>query len=201
MPYLSIAKRGFTSKLDLLSIVMAMFFKLKTGCQREHLPVCHFFEGEIPGYRTVFYHYRKWCKPGDWEKIFSRLVRKYRHLVDLSLSDIDGSHTPAVRDSESVEYQGRKKRKTTNSIYFTDRQDLPLAMSKPQKSNHADLYDIKESVDSMAFQLDGCGISLDGIFTLTPGLFNRLLTNMGSSLMSVRTLEIESLLKSTSWMK
>ena len=43
-PHLSIAKRGFTSKFDLLSIVMAMLFKLKTGCQWEHLPVCHFFE-------------------------------------------------------------------------------------------------------------------------------------------------------------
>ena len=133
--------------------------------------------------------------------MFFRLVRKYRHLVDLSLSHIDGTHTPAVRGGESVEYQGRKKCKTTNSIYFTDRQGLPLAMSEPQKGNHADLYEIKESVDSIAVQLDGCGISLDGIFALTPGLFNRLLTNMGSSLMSVRTLEIESLLKSTSWMK
>ena len=37
-------------------------------------------------------------------------------------------------------------------------------MSEPQKGNHADLYEIKESVDSIAFQLDRCGISLDGIF-------------------------------------
>ena len=105
MPYLSIAKRGFTSKFDLLSIVMAILFKLKTGCQWEHLPVCHFFEEEIPSYKTVFYHYRKWCKLGDWEKMFSRLVMKYHHLVDLSLSHIDGSHTPVVRGGESVEYQ------------------------------------------------------------------------------------------------
>ena len=53
MPYLSIAKRGFISKFDLLSIVMAILFKLKTGCQCEHLPVCHFFEGEIPIYKTA----------------------------------------------------------------------------------------------------------------------------------------------------
>ena len=50
MPPLSIAKRGFISKFDLLSIVMAILFKLKTGCQCEHQPVCHFFEGEIPSY-------------------------------------------------------------------------------------------------------------------------------------------------------
>ena len=125
---------------------MAILFKLKTGCQWEHLPVCHFFEGEISSYKTVFCHYRKWCKLGDWEKMFSRLVMKYRHLVDLSLSHIDGSHTQAVRGGESVEYRGRKKRKTTNSIYFTDRQGLPLEMSDPQKGNHTDLYEIMESV-------------------------------------------------------
>lgn len=78
--------------------------------------------------------------------MFSRLVMKYRHLVDLSLSHIDGSHTQAVRGGESVEYRGRKKRKTTNSIYFTDRQGLPLEMSDPQKGNHTDLYEIMESV-------------------------------------------------------
>ena len=96
--------------------------------------------------------------------MFFRLVSKYRHLVDLSLSYIYSSHTPAVRGGESVEYQGRKKRKTTNSIYFADRQGLPLATSEPQKGNHTDFYEIKENVDSIAFQLDRCGISLDGIF-------------------------------------
>ena len=104
--------------------------------------------------------------------MFFRLVRKYRHLVDLSLSYIYSSHTLAVRGGESVEYQGRKKRKTTNSIYFADRQGLPLAMSEPQKGNHTDFYEIKESVDSIAFQLDRCGISLDGIFNNADAAFD-----------------------------
>lgn len=29
----------------------------------------------------------------------------------------------------AAEYQGRKKRKTTNALYLTDRQGLPLAIS------------------------------------------------------------------------
>ena len=37
-------------------------------------------------------------------------------------------------------------------------------MSEPQKGNHAGLYEIKESTDSKAFQLDRCGISLDDMF-------------------------------------
>ena len=39
-----------------------------------------------------------------------------------------------------------------------------MAMSEPQKGNHTDLYEIKKSVDCIAFQLGRCGIPLDGIF-------------------------------------
>ena len=38
--------------------------------------------------------------------------------------------------------------------------------------NLTDLYEIKESVDSIAFQLDGCGISLDGIFNNADAAFD-----------------------------
>ena len=174
MPYLSVAKRGFTSKFDMLSIFTAFLYKLKTGCQWEHLPVRHFFSREPHSYKTVFYHYRKWCKLWDWEVMFSRLIRKYRSLLDLSLSHIDGSHTPEVRVGECVEYQGRERRKTTNSIYFTDRQGLPLTMSEPQKGNHADQYPIKDSVDSIVIQLDRWGIALDGIFNNSDAGFDAL---------------------------
>ena len=97
MPYLSVAKREFPIKFDLLSIVTAILYKLKSGCQWEYLPMRHFFDGEVSSYKTVFHHYRKWCKLGDWEMMFSRLFRKYLHLLDLSLLHIDGSHTPSVR--------------------------------------------------------------------------------------------------------
>lgn len=82
----------------------------------------------------------------------------------MSVSHIDGSHTPALRGGESVEYQGRKKRKTTNALYFTDRQGLPLAMSEPQKGNHTDLYEIENRVDEMAAQIQTAEINLDGLF-------------------------------------
>ncbi|WP_289834840.1 hypothetical protein [uncultured Phocaeicola sp.] len=82
----------------------------------------------------------------------------------MSVTHLDGSHTPAVRGGECVEYQGRKKRKTINSLYFSDRQGLPLAMSEPQKSNHADFYEIKDRVDEIAAQLNLCGLKTDGLF-------------------------------------
>lgn len=41
--------------------------------------------------------------------------------MDLSSSDLDGSHTKALKGGEQVGYQGRKKRKTTKTLYLTDR--------------------------------------------------------------------------------
>lgn len=164
IPYLSTAKRGLVCKFCLCDVINAIFYKLKTGCQWENLPVKHLFEGDVPSYKTVFYHYRKWCKRAEWQKMFACLMSKYKHLFDLSVSHIDGSHTPAVRGGEKVKYQGRKKRRTTNALYFVDRQGLPLAMSEPQEGNHADLYDIETRVEEMASQMQSAGINLDGLF-------------------------------------
>ena len=100
MPYLSLAKRGYASQFDLVEVVNAIIYKLKSGCQWRLLPMGHLFTGEPPSFITVFKHYRKWCKKGDWETAFSQNVKDNRDKVDLSLSHIDGSHTPAYRGGE-----------------------------------------------------------------------------------------------------
>lgn len=164
MPYLSVAKRGFTSKFDLLEIVNAILYKLKSGCQWRFLPLGHLFSGDSPSWNTVFQHYRKWCKKDEWRKAYANVLSSNKEAIDLSLSHIDGSHTPALRGGECVEYQGRKKRKTTNALFFTDNQGLPLAMARPQAGNHSDLYEIKERVDEIAEQLKEADIPVDGLF-------------------------------------
>lgn len=35
----------------------------------------------------------------------------------MSVVNLDGTHTPAIRGGEAVEYQGRKKCKTSNMLY------------------------------------------------------------------------------------
>ena len=82
----------------------------------------------------------------------------------MSVTHIDDSHIPALKGGENVEYQGRKRRKTTKFLYFCDRQGLPLAMSEPQKGNHADLYEIEQRVDELAEQIRECGLLTDGLF-------------------------------------
>lgn len=165
MPYLTVAKRGYASKFDLVEVVNAILHKLKTGCQWEFLPVAHLFSGAVPSFKTVFYHFRKWCLLGDWERMFSLLVNKHRHLPDLSLTHVDGSHTRAVRGGECVEYQGRKKCDTTNAIYLTERQGIPLAMSEPAPGNHSDLYKIGRSVETIVARLMAARLETDGLFS------------------------------------
>ncbi len=164
MPYLSVAKRGFTSKFDLVEMVNAILYKLKSGCQWRLLPIGHLFSGEGPSWNTVFHHYRKWSVKDEWQRVWATILGKNKNSLDLSIAHIDGSHTPAYRGGEKVEYQGRKKRCTTNALFLSDNQGIPLAMAEPQSGNHADLHEIEERIEDLVSQLSDAAISVDGLF-------------------------------------
>lgn len=164
IPHLSVAKRGFKTKSCLIEIVNCILYKLKTGIQWEFLPVDCLFSKVVLSYKTVFGHFRKWCKKGDWHDSWIQILSDHKAELDLSSADIDGSHTPALKGGEEVAYQGRKSRKTTNALYFTDRQGLPLAISNPVAGNHHDLYNIEDSLDELFQTLTGADIKLDGLF-------------------------------------
>jgi transposase len=164
IPYLSAAKRGFTTKSCLTEIVNAILYKLKTGCQWAFLPVKSLFSEVVLSYKTVFWHYRKWCKNNSWKHCWISLLSKHKSCLDLSSGDIDASHTPAIKGGEEVAYQGRKKRKTTNSLYLTDRQGFPLALSSPKAGNHHDLHEIEQSLNVLFTVLEKANIALDGLF-------------------------------------
>lgn len=108
MPYLSIAKRGYTSKFDLIEVVNAILYKLKSGCRWRLLPIGHLFSGEGPSWNAVFHHYRKWCKKEEWQKIYSRILSRNKSKLDLSISHIDGSHTPAYRGRETLNIRAER---------------------------------------------------------------------------------------------
>jgi len=137
---------------------------LKTGCQWHLLPVKSLFSEVVLSYKTVFGHFRKWCKNGSWKQAWINLLYNKKSYLDLSSASIDGSHTPAHRGGEAVAYQGRKKSKTTNALYFTDSQGLPLAMSSPVAGNHHDLYQVEISLAVLFETLSKARISLDGLF-------------------------------------
>jgi transposase len=164
LPYLSTAKRGFKSKSSLSEVVNCILYKLKTGCQWHLLPVKSLFSEVILSYQAVFWHFRKWCRNGDWKQSWISLLHKHKSDLDLSGADMDGSHTTALRGGEEVAYQRRKSRKTTHSLFLTDRQGLPLALSSPIAGNHHDLYQIERALDDMFDTLSSAGIAIDGLF-------------------------------------
>ena len=164
VPYLPETKRGFKPKAPLYEIVNAILYKLKTGIQWEFLPVESLFQDEILHYKTVFGHYRKWCELHVWKSFWVELLKAHKKELDLSSIDLDGSHTPAIRGGAEVEYQGRKKRKTTNALYLTDRQGLPLAMSEPLSGNHNDLHDIEVQFEVVTGTLEEADIPVEGLF-------------------------------------
>lgn len=140
VPYLPIRKRGFSPTVPLVVIVNAILYKLKTCVQWRQLPVKALFENQILSWQSVYYHYRKWCATEALENCWIEFLKRYKSSFDLSSVDLDGSHSPAIRLGASVEYEVRKKRKTTNALYPTNSQGLPLAMSEPLSGNHNDLY-------------------------------------------------------------
>lgn len=164
MPYLSVAKGGFASKFDLVEIVNAILFKLKSGRQWRMLPVGHLFIGVPPSWKSVFHHYRKWRKAGERKLVFAKLLNRNKRHMDLSLAHIDCSHAPVYHGGEKIDYHGIKKRNTTNSLFFSDRNGLPLAMSEPQSGNHADLFEIDKRVSEIAESIKSADINIDGLF-------------------------------------
>jgi len=164
IPYLPTSKRGFAPTVSLVEIINCIFYKLKTGVQWHQLPVKALFEHKVLCWQSVYYHYRKWCKLGTWKSCWIQLLMKYKSNLDLSSSDLDGSHTTALRGGEQVGYQGRKKRKTTNALYFTDRQGLPIAMSEPVSGNHNDLFEIEVHFEQVIATLEDAKIAVDGLF-------------------------------------
>jgi putative transposase len=49
--------------LDLREVVNGIFYLLVTGCQWRNLP------HEYPNPQSIYYHYRKWCLDGTWQRI------------------------------------------------------------------------------------------------------------------------------------
>ncbi|NJO02076.1 MAG: IS5 family transposase [Bacteroidia bacterium] len=164
IPYLPQGKRGFPPKAPLVERVNSILYKLKSGVQWHLLPLESLFSGDAPHYKTVFGHYRKWCKADAWKKCWIELLTRHKSQLDLSSADLDGSHPLALKGGEAVGYQGRKKRKTTNALYLTDRQGLPLALSVSVASNHNDLYALDQSLDTIFETLTQAQIALDGLF-------------------------------------
>lgn len=82
---------GRPLELDIREGVNAIFYIVKTGCQWANLP------HDFPHYQSVYYHFRKWCKDGTWERINRALRYELRHRAGRSPHP-----SAAIMDSQSV---------------------------------------------------------------------------------------------------
>jgi len=162
--HLSQTHLGRKPKVPLWRIVKAIVYRLKTGCQWRELPIGQFASPLLLSWQSVYYHFRKWTKDESWKKLWTAVLNENRALLDMSSIQLDGSHTPAKRGGEAVAYQGRKKCKTTNALFLTDKQGIPLAMSNPVGGNHHDLFEIEKSFAKILKDLTQANISSNGLF-------------------------------------
>lgn len=164
IPHLSKGERGPEPGVPLVDIVRAIFHRLKTGTQWRFLPVKEFFEPGAITWNGVYHHHREWVKDGSWRTVWTELLKANRNRLDLSSMQLDGSQTPSKKQGENIGYQGRKKGRTTNALFLSDKEGQPLALATPQAGNHNDLYEIQALFEEMCALLQEAGIDLRGVF-------------------------------------
>lgn len=162
-PYLKFGNSLGNTKVKDYQVIMAILYRLKTGCQWRQLPMKQFFRVQYR-WQSVYHHFQKWSKDGSWERVWCIVLNKHKQLLDMSSIQLDGTHTPAKRGGQAVGYQGRKKCKTSNMLILTDSQGIPLVCSDPISGNHNDAYELETTVDKMLKNLQSSGILINGLF-------------------------------------
>ena len=154
---------GRKVKVPMWKIVRAILYKLKTGIQWKHLPMKELFGNCKYSWESVYYHFNKWSKQGAWEKCYLKLLSENRRKLDMSIVNLDGTHTPAKRGGEAVGYQGMKKLKTTNLLILCDKQGVPLSWSQPISAEHNDAFELTEKVEKMFNKMEANNLPIEGI--------------------------------------
>ena len=162
--YLASNPIGRKIKVPIWRIVKAILYKLKTGIQWRHLPMRQFFGFIKYSWESVYYHFNKWSQSGAWEECYRRLIADNKSKLDMSVVNLDGTHSPAKRGGEAVGYQGRKKCKTTNMLILTDKQGVPLGWSSPISGEHHDCFELEKTASKIFNEMEQLGLNLDGLF-------------------------------------
>ena len=118
IPHLSRPKRGGSS-VPIWELVNAIFYKFKSGVQWHLLPVKSLIYRNSIKYGAIYHHFRKWVKDSSWQKVEQQIISRYKSLLNLSVASFDRTHSQVKRGGEQVAYQGRKKYKTSNTLWLT----------------------------------------------------------------------------------
>lgn len=167
LPYLSIAKRGYVSKIPLCKIYNYILYRLHTGCQWYQLPIAGLGDGsdkkEI-SYHAIYCHFRKWSRDGSLKKVWIASILRVLPYLDLSELNLDGSHAIAKKGGELVAYQGRKKARTTNILPITDALGFIIATTGLIAGNHNDAFNLKPHLQEAFKFLKRLGLCISGAY-------------------------------------
>jgi transposase len=166
-PFISIAKRGYESKIPLYKIFNYMVYRLHTGCQWEQVPIAtaagDSSQKEISA-AAVYYHFRKWSNDGSLERVWQHSIEAIKEQLDLSVLNLDGSHTIAKKGGEGVAYQGRKKAKTSNILPISDHHGYIIATTDIVAGNHNDAFDLKPHLQCAFKAMKQLGLTITGAY-------------------------------------
>lgn len=175
-PHLSKARRGFVCKIPLFKVFNYILYFLHTGCQWDQLPIDpdpHDPTQPEISPDAVYYHFRKWCRDGSLQRVWEHSVRKVRRALDVSVLNLDGTHTIAKKGGQSVAYQGRKRAKTSNILPLTDKHGYVLASTGIIAGNHHDAFNLVLHLRQMFQTLKRLGLDLRGNLLNADSAFDR----------------------------
>lgn len=69
-----------------------------------------------------------------------------------------------MRGGENVVYQGGNKKKTANTLFLTDKHEIPPQCQRPITGNHSDLYKINKYLNQMLGTFTKAKIGIGSLF-------------------------------------